>query len=112
MFDSTHRRGFDLVIATNELRDRLLRRADFHAKRATFYSGKAKEFEEDVEAIPRGYENSTLGRHEDQLVRSRVGHLQAETKLRFYADHLPKQETVILTDLDISEMELLMPVEA
>jgi len=104
--------GFDLVILVKELRARLVKRADFHAKRAKFYGTKAEDFKEDVEAIPQSYENSTLGRHEDQLTRSRVGHLRQERMLRFYADHLPKANTVTLTRTDISELELLDSVEA
>lgn len=112
MFDKSDRRGFDLVIKTTELRARLERRAGYHAKRAEFYGAKAEDFKEDIEAIPQSFENSTLGRHEDQLNRSRIHHVKQERTLRFYAQHLPKEPTVKLTSADISEFELLESTEA
>lgn len=104
--------GFNLVISVKELRERLTKRADVHLKRAAFYEEKADDFRDDVEKIPQGIENSTLGRHEDQLVRSKAWHLRLDRMLRFYADHLPSGDTVVLTRVDIEELELLELVEA
>lgn len=111
MFTDEARRGFDFLIKTKELRTRLLMRARFHAGRAAFYRKKGGEFKEDLEAIPQSYENSTLGRHEDQLARSRMIHIRQERVLRFFADHLPQAEMLHLTPKDLEVMELLEPVE-
>ncbi len=107
MFDAENKTGFNLVIKRAELVTRLEDRARFHEGRAEFYKEKGDEFVEDVEAIPQSYENSTLGRHEDQLRRSSTMHIAKARMLRFFANHLPETEKIELTRKDLYELELL-----
>lgn len=111
MFGEEEKHGFNFVITTKELRERLVKRADFHKERAAFYGKKAGEFEEDIEQIPQSYENTTMGRHEDQLQRSRQYHIKQARVIQFYADHLPDKQSVELTHKDMVDLELLEFVE-
>jgi len=99
--------GFDLTITPKELRDRLMKRVKYHESRIAFYKTKASEFSEDREKIQGGVSNRTLGRHEDEIMRSADHHVYQARFLRFFAEHLPEQQLLPLTHRDLVDLELL-----
>jgi len=102
-----HEYGFDLKIKRTELIKLLKIRAEHHEGRVKFYAEKGEEFAEDREKVDQGVSNRSMGRHQDEINRSADIHRKQAQMLRFFADHLPKENVLTLTRKDIYEMELL-----
>lgn len=95
-------KGITIHIGTDELKEHLLKKVQYHQDKAVFYKNQVGALEGSKEDLSSGSNNPV-----DSLANSAKKHIGKSEYYQFIVDHLVPGETYELSENDLTRLEII-----